>query len=71
MQLTREWAALRGFDYHFLDDRFFDLVPPWYRNKVKGNILVTSDLARLLVAKGLLRRVAIAIRAILGPTPTC
>ena len=54
MQLTREWAALRGFDYHFVDDRLFDLVPPWYRERVQGNILLVSDLARLVVAQGML-----------------
>ncbi len=31
METARAWAALRGFDYQFLDDRFFDRIPDRYR----------------------------------------
>ena len=26
---VRTWAEARGFDYRFLDDELFDLVPDW------------------------------------------
>jgi len=50
---VQQWAALRGHDYHFLDDRFFSYTPDWYRRNVKDNVLLVSDLARLLVAREL------------------
>ena len=51
---VRQWAAAQGFDYRFVDDRFFDYAPAWYRTRVSGNILLVSDLARLELAKELL-----------------
>lgn len=54
LQSARNWAAARGFDYRFFDDRFFDFCPPWYRQRVEGNILLQSDLARLVAARELL-----------------
>jgi hypothetical protein len=46
LQSARGWADQSGFDYHFVDDRLFDYCPPWYREKVAGDILLMSDLAR-------------------------
>ena len=54
MQTVERWAALKGFDYVFIDDRLFDYVPPWYREKVNGQVQIVSDLARLELAKELL-----------------
>jgi hypothetical protein len=54
MQTVERWAALKGFDYLFIDDRLFDYVPPWYREKVNGQVQLISDLARLELAKELL-----------------
>jgi len=49
------WADLKGFDYRFMGDSFFDLVPTWYKERVKGNPLLLSDLARLVLVRQLLQ----------------
>jgi hypothetical protein len=54
MQTVKAWAALKGFDYLFIDDRLFDYVPPWYREKVNAQVQLVSDLARLELARELL-----------------
>jgi len=54
LRSAREWAAARGFEYRFFDDGFFDFCPPWYRQRVEQNILLMSDLARLVAARNLL-----------------
>lgn len=51
MASVREWARSRGHDYRFLDDRFFDVLPAWYRERVGDNKLVLANLARLVVAR--------------------
>ncbi len=56
MATVRAWAALKGFDYHFVDDRMFSYAPDWYREKVRNNVLLVSDLARLEIAKELLAK---------------
>ena len=48
MKSVRGWAADRGFDYQFFDNRFFEYAPDWYREKVKHH--------RLLVGDGLLKQ---------------
>jgi hypothetical protein len=47
MKTVEGWAAARGFDCEFMEDRLFDYVPPWYAEKVNRHILLVSDLARL------------------------
>jgi len=54
MQSVKDWAACRGCDYHFIDDRLFTYAPTWYRHKVQDNVQLVSDLARLALAKELL-----------------
>lgn len=54
LQTVQEWATSQGFDYRFIDDRLFAYAPEWYRQRVSNNILLISDLARLVVAKELL-----------------
>ena len=54
METVKDWASLKGYDYHFIDDRMFSYAPDWYREKVKNNVLLVSDLARLEIAKELL-----------------
>ncbi len=51
MQTVREWAALRGFTYEFVDDALFDYAPPQLRALPRNSILPLTDVARL----GLLR----------------
>jgi hypothetical protein len=54
LQSTRAWATSRGCEHRFFDDAFFDFCPPWYRQRVGENILLMSDLARLVAARELL-----------------
>ena len=54
MASVRDWAALHGFDYRFVDDGIFDLVPDWYREKAGNRIPVITDLGRLLLARDFL-----------------
>jgi hypothetical protein len=54
MGSVRAWASQRGYDYRFIDDRFFDYAPDWYRQKAGNQVLLVADLARLLVARELL-----------------
>jgi hypothetical protein len=51
MHTVRTWAASRGFDYRFIDDRLFDCVPAWYRQKAGTQICPLTDLARLTLAR--------------------
>jgi hypothetical protein len=41
------WADDRGFDYHFVGDEIFRLVPDWYMEKVGRKLPVATDLGRL------------------------
>jgi hypothetical protein len=54
MRSVREWACGRGLEYRFIDDRLFDYLPSWYREKSFENLLPHTNLARLVVAKELL-----------------
>jgi len=54
LQSVAAWAATRGYEYKFLDDALFERVPTWFRDKVGGNLLPMSDLARLKIARELL-----------------
>ena len=56
MESVRAWAEGSGFAYERLDDVFFAPVPPSYRDKVLGEPVRMSDLARLLAARRLLER---------------
>lgn len=51
---VRHWSAAKKFDYRFVDDQFFDLLPADYRKKADGRLPVLSDLARLIMARNLL-----------------
>jgi hypothetical protein len=55
MRTVQGWTTSRGFDYCF-DDQLFEHVPPWYRQKVADNVILVSDLARLVLAKELFSR---------------
>ncbi|MEM7219831.1 MAG: hypothetical protein AAF515_15795 [Pseudomonadota bacterium] len=45
---VRAWCAAQGFEYRFLGDELFALLPPAIRAKTAGQPVVASDLARLL-----------------------
>lgn len=48
---VRDWAAANGFLYRFLDDALFAVLPADIRDKTRGQPVVASDLARLLVIR--------------------
>ena len=58
---VERWADSRSFDYYCLDDRFFDILPDWYREKLTGRGPILSDLARLLHIRKLLELGADAV----------
>ena len=51
MATVRGWAEARGYAYRFIDDALFDEVPTWFRDKVRGEVHLVSDLARLNLAR--------------------
>lgn len=46
---VRGWAEGRGYEYRFLGDEIFDLLPADYRTKLTGRMPIQADLARLLL----------------------
>jgi hypothetical protein len=55
LQSVEAWARSHGFEYSIIDDRLFECVPAWYREKVGGNVLLLSDLGRLILAREFLQ----------------
>lgn len=51
MGTARAWAARKGYDYEFVDDRLFDMAPAWYRERCGRHRLPVTDLARLLLLR--------------------
>jgi len=51
---VRDWSALCGHDYRFVDDALLDLVPDWYREKAGATLPIVTDLARLRLIQALL-----------------
>jgi hypothetical protein len=51
MRTVREWAAVRGFAYEFLDDSFFDYAPAWVRRHCGKHVLPITDVARLYLLR--------------------
>ena len=41
----RAWAASAGHAYEFVDDRLFELVPGWFRERCGAELLPQTDLA--------------------------
>ena len=48
---VKQWAHAHQFEYCFLGDEIFDLLPNWFRDKVAFRMPILSDLARLLYAR--------------------
>lgn len=48
------WAASRGYDYRFLGDELFSTLPPDLWAKTRTQLVVASDLARLLAIRAAL-----------------
>jgi hypothetical protein len=51
---VKNWAILKGFDYHKSGDEFFDDIPVWFRAKVGTRMPILSDWARLFYAQNAL-----------------
>lgn len=54
MQSVRDWVRACGFDYRFFDDELFAFAPDWYRERARHDVLLVTDLARLVAARALL-----------------
>ena len=54
METVKHWARLQGFEYRFVGDELFAGVDPELRKKTTEQIVVTSDLARLLAIQSAL-----------------
>ena len=52
---VRDWASACSFDYRFLGDEIFGLIPPSLRDKTFSQPVIASDLARLLALRAGLR----------------
>jgi hypothetical protein len=52
---VQAWAIARGFDYRFVDDAIFAVVPQWYLDKVGPKLPVATDYARLVLLQAALR----------------
>lgn len=48
---VKDWAALRGYRYRYVDDRLLDIVPAWYRERCGRQRLAVTDLGRLLLMR--------------------
>jgi len=46
---VEQWSEGRGYDYRFIGDEIFKLVPSWYRDKVGKKKPILTDYARLLL----------------------
>jgi hypothetical protein len=53
---VQAWARAQGYEYEFIDDRLFDYVPPWLRERVRHAKLPMSDYARVALANEILQR---------------
>jgi len=53
---VQAWASAQGYDYEFVDDRLFDYVPAWLRERVRHAKLPMSDYARVALANAILQR---------------
>lgn len=48
---VEKWARASGYEYEFIDDALFDLIPPAWREAIGPSKVVLSDFARLLWAE--------------------
>jgi hypothetical protein len=48
---VRDWARRAGWEYRYVDDRLFEVVPQWYRERCAGQKLPVTDLGRLLLLR--------------------
>jgi hypothetical protein len=53
---VQAWAHAQGYDYEFIDDRLFDYVPSWLRERVRQAKLPMTDYARVALSNEILQR---------------
>jgi hypothetical protein len=51
LQSVREWSRIKGYEYRFIDDRIFELIPTDIRAAFAQRPVILSDLARLLAIR--------------------
>lgn len=51
LESVRAWAATSGYEYEFVDDRFFDYAPDWVRQRCGKHVLPITDVARMRVLR--------------------
>jgi hypothetical protein len=51
VESVRDWARRAGWEYRYVDDRLFDVVPQWYRERCGPQKLPVTDLGRLLLLR--------------------
>jgi hypothetical protein len=44
---VKSWAKSQGFDYQFLGDELFELLPRWLLDKTQSQRVIATDLARI------------------------
>jgi len=47
LRSVRDWAGERGFEYHFIGNEFFGILPPGLQALADSQAVIASDLARL------------------------
>lgn len=52
---VRQWAQANAYDYRFLNDALFDLLPADLREKTRSQPVIAADLGRLLALQDALR----------------
>ncbi len=53
---VRDWCALNQYEYRFIGDELFDTVPDSLLQKIQDQIVIATDLARLLVLQDALKQ---------------
>ncbi len=54
LQSVRDWSDMNQYEYRFIDDALFGLLPEEIRIKTRHQKVIASDLARLLLIKNCL-----------------
>ena len=51
MDSVAAWARPHGYEYRFVGDELFDMLPKWFADSLAGRMLPLTDLARLKAAR--------------------
>ena len=54
LESVRNWADMEGFDYQFVGDEIFDLLPDNYRKIAESRMPILTDLGRLFLIRSAL-----------------